>query len=71
MTAENKQKYIKIAKHYAYVAIAGAATLYCTGETDWKALLKAAFIGILGPLVGAMNPDVKEYGYTKDSSPQQ
>lgn len=68
VTKAQKAKYIKIAKHYAYAAFTAAAALYATGTTDWKALANAALIGALGPIIGAANPNVKEYGKTNNSS---
>lgn len=62
MTASQKKKAKKIILHYLYAAAVSAAALYVQGETNWRTLANAALLGVLGPLVGAVNPKVTDYG---------
>lgn len=50
-------KNVKVAiQSYAYAAIAAAVAVWANGQNDLGAILKAAAIAVLGPLLQALNP---------------
>jgi hypothetical protein len=59
----DKNKVITILRHYAYAAFSAGLAAYLAGETSPKALATAAVVGVLGPILGALDPKNKTYGY--------
>ena len=41
---------------YLYAAITAAVAVWANGQSDIKAILKAAAVAVLGPLLQALNP---------------
>jgi hypothetical protein len=58
----DKNKVIAIARHYVYAALSAGLAAYLSGTTDAKAVATAAVVGVLGPILGALDPKNTKYG---------
>jgi hypothetical protein len=58
----DKNKVIAILRHYAYAAFSAGLAAYLAGTTDAKAIATAAVVGVLGPILGALDPKNTKYG---------
>jgi len=58
----DKNKALAILRHYAYAALSAGLAAYLAGTTDAKAVATAAVVGVLGPILGAVDPKNTTYG---------
>lgn len=63
MTTLQKSKLVAVLRHYVYAAASAGLAAYLAGETSPKAIATAAVVGVLGPILGALDPKNKTYGY--------
>lgn len=68
MTKIQKNKAVAILRHYIYAAASAALAAYLAGETQPKTLATAAVVGILGPILGALDPKNTKYGVNATAS---
>jgi hypothetical protein len=52
----NKQKTIALIEHYLYAVAASAVAIYQGGNHDVKKVAWAAVVGVIGPVIAAINP---------------
>jgi len=62
MTDAQKVKYLTIAKHYVYTAIAAIGAAIAMEKTEPRELFIAALVGAFGPAIVALNPAALSYG---------
>jgi hypothetical protein len=62
MTDAQKEKYLTIAKHYAYTAVVAIGAAIAMGKTEPRQLFIAALVGAFGPAIVALNPAALSYG---------
>lgn len=58
----DKKKAVAIIRHYVYAALSAGLAAYLAGTTDAKAVATAALVGVLGPILGALDPKNTRYG---------
>ena len=62
MSTSNKDVLVAIARHFAYAALAALASAVAAGATTPKDLLTAVIAGVIGPLLGYLDPKNTKYG---------
>lgn len=58
----DKKKAVAILRHYVYAAASAGLAAYMSGDTNAKAVATAAIVGVLGPILGALDPKNTKYG---------
>jgi len=58
----DKNKVIAILRHYVYAAASAGLAAYVAGDTSATAVATAAVVGVLGPILGALDPKNTKYG---------
>jgi len=51
---------------YARSFVVAGLAVYSAGETDWKAVLIAGVVAIVGPAIRALNPNDPAFGMIAD-----
>lgn len=59
----NKDKLILAGLSYFRAAVAAVVAMYMAGITDFEILANAFIAGLLGPILKAVDPTAKEFGY--------
>ena len=62
MSKVTKNKLVAIARHYVYAAASAGLAAYYAGDTNLKAVGTAAVLGVVGPILGALDPKNHSYG---------
>jgi len=60
-----KEQALAVAQSWLRASAASALALYLSGITDPKVLANAFLAGLVGPLVKALQPNEKEFGFKK------
>jgi hypothetical protein len=62
MSKVTKKKAVAVLRHYVYATVASALAIYLDGNHDLKAVALSALAGVLGPVLGAVDPNNTNYG---------
>jgi hypothetical protein len=68
MSKLTKKKAVAVVRHYVYATAASALAIYLSGNHDLKAVALSAVSGVLGPVLGAVDPNNTNYGVGSSSN---
>jgi energy-converting hydrogenase Eha subunit A len=68
MSKVTKKKVIAVIRHYVYATAASALAIYLSGNHDVKSAALSAVSGVLGPVLGAVDPNNTNYGVGSSAS---